>query len=250
MTEVKFFNSNGFTLKGLLVCAEKATKETVILCHGLNCTRDSSFLPALSEFLAVERYNSLRFDFAGSGESEGEWSYSNYWGEAEDVKSACDFLEQSGLCVSAVLGHSKAATEVLMFASKYQIVKKVIYVSGRYSMGVSPSGRFSNEDLSDLELNGFFVWQGKKVTKAAWAERMEISIPNIIANFTKETSPDFLIVHCQDDSVIPVEDAFRLNADRPDIFTTPFIIKKGGHSFASSAARQQLFSAVLNFLSS
>src|SRR5579885_1542143 len=79
----------------------------VVICHGLTSNMQRNFYPALAKALSAS-YFVLRFDFStsGSGESEGEFSYSGYDRDVEDLRAAVDFLMQKGLRVMAVIGHS------------------------------------------------------------------------------------------------------------------------------------------------
>ena len=149
---VEFPNlSKTHTLRGTLIRSrDDSSIKVAVLCHGLNCDRNSSFLPALSSHLSEFGWSSLRFDFSGSGESGGNWSYANYTGEAEDLESAIKFLFSIDLEPVVAIGHSKAATVILIHAAKFNSVQKYVYVSGRLHIQANPAGRFSSDDLQTL----------------------------------------------------------------------------------------------------
>ena len=239
--------SKTHTLRGTLKLCEYSMAKVIILCHGLNCDRNSSFLPYLADSLSSSGYSSLRFDFSGSGTSDGEWSYANYSGEASDLEAATVYLRQRGLVPAAVLGHSKAATVILIHASTYHSIDKYIHISGRFNMVVSPVGRFSDADLTHLQEHGWFTWQGRRVTAEAFAERNHIHCDKIALSIPKP-GPSFLLVHCEDDIIIPAQDSRELQASRPDLFPSLKIFSKGGHSFSSSTSRKNLLREILSFI--
>jgi hypothetical protein len=70
--QLSFPNDAGEVLEGELVTATGCAAPTAltIVCHGLDCTKDSAFLPLLSATLPS---SSFRFSFRGCGGSEGVW---------------------------------------------------------------------------------------------------------------------------------------------------------------------------------
>ncbi len=71
ITPVTFKNSVGDDLSGELVLTPHAPKDAyvTIICHGLDCTKDTGFYPLLSASLPTP---SFRFSFRGCGASTGE----------------------------------------------------------------------------------------------------------------------------------------------------------------------------------
>ncbi|WP_216318455.1 alpha/beta hydrolase [Deinococcus aestuarii] len=65
-----------------------------VILHGFTGNRggDHRLLPLLSRFLAARGVASLRFDFRGSGESEGEFNEMTVAREVEDVEAAFDYV--------------------------------------------------------------------------------------------------------------------------------------------------------------
>ncbi|KAK9864904.1 hypothetical protein WJX84_005093 [Apatococcus fuscideae] len=101
-TKVHFTNADQQQLVGLL--QEAGSKEVCILCHGFADTKEGGFLPGLAAALAAEGQSSLRFDFSGNGESEGEFVYAGYWKEAEDLRAAVQWLKQQGRPTVGIAG--------------------------------------------------------------------------------------------------------------------------------------------------
>lgn len=67
---------------------------SVVILHGYTGNRggDHRLLPLLSRFLMTVGVASLRFDFRGSGESEGDFSEMTVSREVEDVAGAFEFM--------------------------------------------------------------------------------------------------------------------------------------------------------------
>lgn len=54
------------------------------------------------------------------------------WLQAGDIDAAVKFLSGLGKTASGLLGHSKSGSSVLLYASKYGQIPRVVCVSGRY----------------------------------------------------------------------------------------------------------------------
>ena len=55
----------------------------------------------------------------------------HFWEQAEDIRSAVEYLRSRGKTVSVIAGHSKAGSGVLCYAAKYKDIPKVVNISGR-----------------------------------------------------------------------------------------------------------------------
>lgn len=132
--ELTVMNKRGLKLKGLLVESSPTSKEVCVLCHGFRSSKQSGTLSRLSEALVEAGVSTFRFDFAGNGESEGEFAYGNYWHEVEDLRAVVEFLTSQGLRVVCVAGHSKGGNCVVLYASRYHDVPCVINISGRFAL--------------------------------------------------------------------------------------------------------------------
>lgn len=82
LTCVSFKNTLGDDLSGELVLTPHAPKGAgvTIICHGLDCTKDTGFYPLLSASLPTP---SFRFSFRGCGTSSGACQAASY------VPSSC-----------------------------------------------------------------------------------------------------------------------------------------------------------------
>ncbi|GKD07580.1 putative alpha/beta hydrolases superfamily protein, partial [Tanacetum coccineum] len=63
-------------------------------------------------------------------ESGGTIQYGNYRREADDLHSVIQHFREANRVTSAILGHS--GNVVLLYASKYHDVSRVINMSGRF----------------------------------------------------------------------------------------------------------------------
>ena len=102
-----------------------SAKGTVILFHGYG-GKKSSMLDKADEFLAMG-YNTLLVDFMGSGGSEGDQTTIGFY-EAEQVKTAFDFVKSNSEQPVYLFGTSMGAVAILKAINDYDIAPNAIIV--------------------------------------------------------------------------------------------------------------------------
>ena len=88
------FDVRGCTLRGNVVRGEESASVGLIFVHGWSGYRNGphGLIPYLARRSAREGYPSLRFDFRGRGESEGEGLETSLPGMAEDLVAASEWF--------------------------------------------------------------------------------------------------------------------------------------------------------------
>ena len=133
-------------------------EHVVILCHGYLSNKNAVFLPQLSRDIsdsATHQFHSVRFDFHGCGESTGreDWDYGGYEDEAkDDLRSVVEHLRSAKekYFVRGLVGHSRAGTTVLLYATYYDDVPLIVNIAGRYRLELGITERFSAAQLDEL----------------------------------------------------------------------------------------------------
>lgn len=134
MTKVQYRNPAGELLVGVLA-DDNNLQDAVVLCHGYMDGKDRFYFPTMADSLLRDaRVASLRFDFAGNGESEGQFDFCAYAKEVEDIRASVEYLRSLGKRVVAVVGHSKGAAEAILYAARFDDVDRVISISARFDM--------------------------------------------------------------------------------------------------------------------
>jgi len=101
---VEFQNKNGDTLRGILNDAE--TDHVVIFVHGFErTTATEKKFKDLADTLFTAGVSSFRFDFTGTGLSDGDFKYTTVTGMADDLKNAILEAQKYGKRIS-VVAHS------------------------------------------------------------------------------------------------------------------------------------------------
>ncbi len=130
---ISFSNHRGEKLWGFLHLPEAEDKlPAVITCHGFSKTKSQRKFVELSRNLAQNSIACLRFDFSGHGDSEGKFRNLSIDNQAEEIKSAYDFLIQQEKINKekiAILGHSLGALAAVLFQAKHKLAKTLILLS-------------------------------------------------------------------------------------------------------------------------
>ena len=199
-----------------------STSNTIILCHGMFGNKNSKMNLLLLEGLK-KTWSILRFDFEGSGESSGEWSYADYEREVRNISDLIEYSEKNyNIKVVAIIGHSKAGADVLISASKKDLIKNkdccFISLGGRLTFG-KPEKRFSMEELEKCKNEGEFLWENKgkkwKITQKAIDERKNMNPKNDVKNIDDYRKKRILHIHGTKDTSTPVEEAYVIEKEIP-----------------------------------
>jgi len=257
---VSFANARGERLAATLAtppaaasgAAAASPAPAVILCHGFSSHRDGFHYRALAERLAAAGLASIRFDFAGNGESEGVFNFGNYASEVADIAAAQAFLEAGGRAVVALVGHSKGAGSVLLHASSVGAIPVVVNVAGRFDMSAGLTARFGEDIFARLAAGpvewttrtqrGAFAWT---LTPESMAERLALDMSVVCAAIRARPGMRLLTVHGDADDVIPIEDGRRIAELAGGELA---VVASADHMFRGAAASGELLDRVAAFI--
>ncbi|XP_071720693.1 uncharacterized protein [Rutidosis leptorrhynchoides] len=240
-------NKHGEKLVGVL--HETGSTNIVILCHGFLSSKDTQTIMTLASALENEGISAFRFDFAGTGESEGSIHF-GYRREADDLHSVVQHFHGNNRLISAILGHSKGGNVVLLYASKYQDVRQVINVSGRYETKGGVEERLGKEYLKRVEKDGFIDVKSEsgevvyRVTEESLMDRLNTNMHEACLQIDKDCK--VLTVHGSSDGVVREEEALRFAKIIPN--HKLHIIKDADHGYKNKKHRDELTSIVLSFI--
>ncbi|CAN0915085.1 Putative uncharacterized protein YDL057W [Linum grandiflorum] len=244
-------NKHGEKLVGLL--HDCGSKEVVVLCHGFQSSKDYRTMTNLAVALEKEGISAFRFDFAGNGESEGSFVYGSYKREADDLRSVVEHFGGENRVVNVVLGHSKGGGAVLLYASKYHDIKKVVNISGRYDLKRGIDARLGKDFLERIKKEGFISIDIKNragevvkfpVTEKDLYDRMNTDMHEACQQIDKNCS--VLTIHGSADETVPVEDALEFAKVIPN--HKLHIVEGADHGFSSH--QPELASLVIEFVKS
>ncbi|GJX41569.1 putative feruloyl esterase [Tanacetum coccineum] len=225
-------NKHGEKLVGLL--HETGSNEIVVLCHGFQSSKETNTMVNLANALQKEGITAFRFDFAGNGESEGTFEYGNYHREADDLRSVIEHFNEANRVTSAILGHSKGGNVVLLYASKYRDVPRVINMSGRYKIEGGVQERLGKGFLQKVQEDGFIDVKGKtgeflyRVTEVGLMERLNTNMHEACLQIDKDCR--VLTIHGSDDTIVRAKEALEFAEIIPN--HKLHVVKGANHGFS------------------
>lgn len=241
-------NKHGQKLVGVL--DDTGSRELVVLCHGFRSSKESGTLVNLAAALVSEGISAFRFDFSGNGESEGQFLYGNYWGEAEDLYTVILYFAGKERKVNTIIGHSKGGNIVLLYASKYHDISTVINISGRYALDKGIEDRLGKDFERRINEDGFIDVKNisgnveYRVTKESLMDRLETDMKSAALSIPKNCR--VLTIHGSKDEVIPVTDAFEFDK----LITNHVLHVMDGADHCYNFHHNELASVVLSFIKS
>ncbi|KAJ2780520.1 hypothetical protein GGI15_003511 [Coemansia interrupta] len=130
----------------------------IVICHGLLDTKSSPLFTHLQTSLP---YTTLAFDFPGNGLSTGQTRYGDYYQEATHIHDVLSHLRATNHTIMGIIGHSKGASSMLLFAYKYPALcpALLVSISARFFLARETPKRWKPEQLEKLRTEGKFLWR-------------------------------------------------------------------------------------------
>lgn len=210
-SKIHFASRDGTRLCGILVTLDKAERVGAVLAHGITVEKnEDGFYTRLAKVLAEARVPSLRFDFRGHGESDGEPSEMTIKGEIEDLAAAIDHVQELGWKRVAIVGTSFGGGVAVLYA--YHHPDKVSCLSllspvldyGRTFLNPETEWAqewFTHEALRRAKTTGVLDLDGFPLGAKLLDEFKELNPGTTLLNLAVPA----LIIHGSDDSMVPFQ---------------------------------------------
>ena len=216
--KVTFSNSNGHDLSGRLETPAFQPKAYALFAHCFSCSKDIAAATRVSRSLCDHGIGVLRFDFTGLGNSEGDFSSTNFSSNLKDLFAASEFLNKYYKAPELLIGHSLGGAAVLMAASKLEKAKAVATIG-------APSDPAHIQHLFQTEMDKIET-QGKASVQIA-GRTFEIQKQFIddlkeqkLTTHLSKLKKPLLVFHSPLDKVVSIEHARELyeTASHPKSF--------------------------------
>ena len=127
----EFENRSGQTLAGLLELPERTgdVSAYALFAHCFTCGKDIAAASRVSRALAAKGIGVLRFDFTGLGNSDGDFSNTNFSSNVDDLEDAAMALKARYQAPQILIGHSLGGAAVLTAAPRIDSVRAVATIA-------------------------------------------------------------------------------------------------------------------------
>jgi dipeptidyl aminopeptidase/acylaminoacyl peptidase len=200
----------GVRLAGLLHlpagAADLHDRPTVVLCHGMESTKEGTKHQALERRLGALGYACLRFDFSYVGESEGAFEDLTISGEVEDLAGACAELRARGARRLALVGSSLGGTVALLYAAADAEVRALVTIAA-VSRPLGIIERLGPDRVAAWQRTGYH----DEATGPLKRDFLDDLARHDVLAAARTLRAATLVTHGAADDVVPVADAYALH---------------------------------------
>lgn len=221
LQKIIFKNRDGVELVGRIdLPTDQLAHNFVLFAHCFTCTKNLSAVKNISRSLTTAGFGVLRFDFTGLGESDGDFSDTNFSGNVEDLIAAAEYLEEHFTAPSLLIGHSLGGAAIIIAASQLGSVKAVATVGAPSSP--KHIQHLLMNSLEEIESKGMAIVNlgGRDFTiKKHFLDDLEVySLPEVVKDMNKA----LLVMHSPQDITVAIKNAeeIYLAAHHPKSFVS------------------------------
>lgn len=250
LEEISFENNQGQKIAGVIryrQFLEPTKYPAVIILHSFAMHKNHELVATLANTIAPYGYVTLRFDFHGHGESEGEFLHHNLKQQVEDVGAAIDYLQSLDFVDPeriALIGHGMGADLAILTAAKDDRIKTLITIAARADLSEHISSHFTEEQISNLDRLGHVDHhQFGKIGKGFFNHLKSIDIIKEL----KEVHVPALFIHGTHDFRVQYNNVKSLYfaANEPKKFQ---LLDGADHDIRQPQQREEMIELMLNWL--
>lgn len=202
-SKIEFTSRNGEKIAGKLETPVVPVRAWAVFAHCFTCSKDIHAATRISQSLTRRGFGVLRFDFTGLGNSDGDFSNTNFSTNRTDLLDAIEYMNNNGRKVHILIGHSLGGAVVLSMAGEAADISAVVSIA-------APSDLTHLESLMKTEIPVIEAVGEAKVKLAGRTFTIRKQFLDDIRSIQLEhklssLNAPVLVMHSPDDEVISVE---------------------------------------------
>lgn len=206
--KMSFEGSMGFTIDAKLERPIGETKGYAIFAHCFTCSKDVHAATRISRALTKNGIAVLRFDFTGLGNSDGDFSNTNFSTNVTDLICAYRYLAGHFKAPEILIGHSLGGAAALSAVSSMQAIKLVATIA-------APSDVSHIENLLAGKLEQIESEGEAQITLAGRTFTIRNQFLKDIRSISVEDrihsiNASLMIFHSPQDKVVSIDHAFEI----------------------------------------
>lgn len=206
--KLTFKGYQGLLIDARLEVPDSDIKTYAIFAHCFTCSKDVHAATRISRALTDVGVAVLRFDFTGLGNSDGDFSNTNFSTNVADLVCAYEYLTNNRKSPEIIIGHSLGGAAVLAASSSMPTIK-IVSTIGAPSK-VAHVLKLMNKNIEQIEKEGEAEVNlaGRKfVIKKQFIDDIK-NISNELK--IKNLKASLIIFHSPDDQIVPIENAYEI----------------------------------------
>lgn len=206
---LRFPGAHGASLAAYLESPDVDPTAYALFAHCFTCSKDLKAAGWITRALVEQGIAVLRFDFTGIGESEGDFTGTDFTGNVLDLVAAADFLRSRGEAPRLLVGHSLGGTAVLAAAAQIPEAAAIATIAapsdtrhlGEKLVRLAPELETRGE--AEIDLGGPRAFRIRR-------QLLEDLAEDHLAGVLEKLHRPLLLFHSPVDNVVSVEHAHRL----------------------------------------
>ena len=179
-----------------------------LFAHCFTCTKNIKAAINIAAALNREKIAVLRFDFAGQGQSEGDFADTNFTTNVADLVAAAEFLTQEHQAPQIIIGHSLGGAAVLQAAAQVPSLQAVVTVAAPHDPGhVTRHFDMMREQIEQLGFAEVKLAGRSFTIKRQFLEDLEIQQ---LDTYIKGLKTALLVMHSPRDTTVSIENAAQI----------------------------------------
>jgi alpha/beta superfamily hydrolase len=219
----------------------RQTGRIILLGHGVTGNMDRPVIVDTANALNEAGFDTLRFSFAGNGNSEGKFEEAIITKETDDLKAVTDTVADAYREITYA-GHSMGSAVGVIQTSRDLRIQRLISIAGMID-----TKKFAETEFGEETPGSGFMWdeKGCPLSEAYMKDCCE-TIQTVLPS-AKSISIPWLLVHGTADDVVLPDDTHSIQALEKENIQTRFI-EGADHSFTAPDHKGQLIEAIVGFL--
>jgi len=214
----------------------------VVLGHGVTGNKDRPLVADPAAALNAAGFDTLRFSFAGNGDSEGEFGDATISKEVDDLNAVLDAVSSMYPNI-AYIGHSMGGAVGVIQASTDLRIRALISIAGMID-----TKSFAETEFGEETPDAGLMWEETSCLLSSAFMTDLCHTHNSLENKVEAITAPWLLLHgTADDVVLPKdsETVARVKGDRVTLVT----VDGADHSFNEPAHKTELIDNIVTWLS-
>jgi len=207
--KLEFTNAAGQKLSARLdFPAKKKASAYALFAHCFTCSKNIKAISHISQALTLNGIAVMRFDFTGLGESEGDFSDTNFSSNVADLVMAAEFMASQYTAPKILIGHSLGGAAILQAAAKIAESIAVITIAAPADPGHVTRALGDTKDVIERQGEAEVTLAGRtfKIKKQFLDDLSSVPMQKTIRNLNRA----LLIFHSPVDDVVGIENAAKI----------------------------------------
>jgi len=239
-------NSLGETLDYTFAPGVDAAKKSgwiVVLGHGVTGNKDRPVVVDPANVLNAAGFDTLRFSFAGNGDSQGDFRDATISKEVGDLAAVLDVVSETYPKI-AYIGHSMGGAVGVIQTAKDPRIDALISLAGMVDTKV-----FAETEFGDETPDEGLMWEEEDCPLSSRFMHDLCQTIGSVAPLAKSVSVPWLLVHGSADDVVLPQDTDQIESIKGEAVK---VVRIAGadHSFNEPDHKAEMTQAVTDWLSS